>query len=115
MVNNKEEQLSLVFSALSDPTRRAMLLRLAKQEQSIAELSEPFAISKSAVTKHIKALENAGLLRRTIDGRVHQCRLQAEPLHTASDWMVFYQRFWDSKLDSLDAYLSAKPDSRTDK
>lgn len=106
MVNNKETELNLIFSALSDPTRRAMLLRLAQEEQAIAELSAPFNISKSAITKHIKVLENAGLLKRTIDGRVHHCRLQTQPLQVASDWMEFYQKFWNEKLDALDDYLA---------
>lgn len=108
MVNYKESELSLIFSALSDPTRRQMLKRLAEQEQSIAELSAPFGISKSAVTKHIKVLENAGLLKRTIDGRIHHCKLQAEPLNVATDWMKFYQKFWNKKLDALDSYLTMK-------
>jgi DNA-binding transcriptional ArsR family regulator len=109
MVNNNithdSAQLNLIFSALSDSTRRAMLIKLADKEHSIADLSAPFDISKSAVTKHIKVLEKAGLLRRTIDGRVHHCRLTVDPLHVASDWMAFYQKFWDSKLDALDSYL----------
>jgi DNA-binding transcriptional ArsR family regulator len=100
-------QLNLVFSALSDPTRRAMLLKLTEQEHSITELSAPFNISKSAVTKHIKVLEKAGLLKRTIDGRVHHCRIKVEPLHAASDWMAFYQKFWHNKLDALDSYLTS--------
>jgi len=111
MVNNSisqdSAQLNLIFSALSDSTRRAMLLKLADKEQSIADLSAPFNISKSAVTKHVKVLENAGLLRRTIHGRVHHCRLAVDPLHTASDWMAFYQKFWNSKLDALDSYLTS--------
>jgi DNA-binding transcriptional ArsR family regulator len=109
MVNNSishdNAQLNLIFSALSDPTRRAMLLKLADKEQSIADLSSPFNISKSAVTKHVKVLEKAGLLRRTIDGRTHHCRLAVDPLHAASDWMAFYQKFWHTKLDALDSYL----------
>ena len=110
MVNNyishDSAQLNLIFSALSDPTRRAMLLKLADKEQSITSLSAPFDISKSAVTKHIKVLEKAGLLKRTIDGRVHHCRLAVDPLNAASDWMAFYQKFWDTKLDSLNNYLT---------
>lgn len=111
MVNNNisqnSAQLNLIFSALSDPTRRAMLLKLADKEHSIADLSAPFDISKSAVTKHIKVLEKAGLLKRTIDGRVHHCRLTVDSLHAASDWMAFYQKFWNNKLDALDSYLAS--------
>ncbi len=105
MVNYREENLTLVFSALSDPTRRAMLKRLGQNEMSIADLSEPFAITKSAITKHVKVLENAGLLKRTIDGRVHHCRLNIAPLEEASDWMKFYQSFWNDKFDRLSKYL----------
>ena len=108
-ISNGSAQLNLIFSALSDPTRRAMLLKLADTEQSIASLSSPFDISKSAVTKHIKVLEKAGLLKRTIDGRVHHCQLTVEPLHAASDWMAFYQQFWHNKLDALDSYLTTNP------
>ena len=106
MVNNSDEQLTLVFSALSDPTRRAMLQRLVDGEMSVAELSEPFEMTKSAITKHVKVLENAGLLRRTIDGRTHYCRFSAEPIKQASDWMKFYEAFWNNKLDALDDFLT---------
>jgi len=114
MVNNNishdSAQLNLIFSALSDPTRRAMLLKLAGKEHSIADLSAPFNISKSAITKHIKVLEKAGLLRRTINGRVHHCRLAVDPLHAASDWMALYQKFWHNKFDALDSYLTSEKD-----
>lgn len=106
-ISQDSAQLDLIFSALSDSTRRAMLLKLADKEQSIADLSAPFNISKSAVTKHVKVLEKAGLLQRTIEGRVHNCRLAVDPLHTASDWMAFYQKFWNNKLDSLDSYFNS--------
>ncbi|MGB0849379.1 MAG: ArsR/SmtB family transcription factor [Thiolinea sp.] len=110
MVNNNE-QLSTIFSALSDPTRRAMLTRLAGKEMSVAELAEPFPITKSAVTKHIKMLEKAGLLQRSIQGRVHQCRINVEPLQQASEWMQFYEQFWDEKLIELDKFLM-QPDEQ---
>ncbi len=109
MVNNNE-QLNTIFSALSDPTRRAMLTRLAGNEMSVAELSQPFPITKSAVTKHIKALEKAGLLQRSIQGRVHHCRINVVPLKQASEWMQFYEQFWDEKLDALDAFLMQTDD-----
>ena len=105
MVNNREIQLSRIFSALSDPTRRAMLRRLGHEEMSVADLSQPFNMTKSAITKHVKILENAGLLRRTIDGRTHYCRLEAKPLQEASEWMKFYEKFWNEKFDALDAFL----------
>ncbi len=106
MVNNKEQQLSQIFSALSDPTRRTMLLRLAEDDMSIADLSKPFDMTKSAVTKHIKILENAGLLGRTIEGRVHRCRLKPKPLAAVSEWVTFYEKFWNKKLDALDKFLT---------
>ncbi len=108
MVNNKEIQLDRVFSALSDSTRREMLLRLTETDMSITELSEPFGITKSAITKHIKILENAGLLRRTVEGRVHRCRLDPEPLVATSQWMTFYKQFWHNKFDALDTFLEKK-------
>ena len=72
---------------------------------SVAELSKPFDITKSAVTKHLKVLESAGLLRRRIEGRVHHCQLQPEPLEAVSDWVKTYEKFWSEGLDRLDAYL----------
>ncbi|UGA56619.1 ArsR/SmtB family transcription factor [Vibrio sp. VB16] len=111
MVNYNEQQLSQVFSALSDPTRREMLIRLGQNEMSIADLSMPFNITKSAITKHVKVLENAGLLKRTIDGRVHHCRFDPEPLKQASDWMKFYERFWNSKFNALDVFLAKEEQS----
>lgn len=83
-----------------------MLLRLAKEEMSVAELSKPFGITKSAITKHLKVLENAGLLGRTIEGRVHRCRLEPKPLAAISEWVNFYEKFWNKKLDALDVYLA---------
>lgn len=105
---NSEVQLNNLFSALSDPTRRVMLERLATKEMSVAELSKPFNISKPAVSKHLKVLEKAGLLRRHVEGRVHRCVLVAQPLADVADWVAHYERFWEAKLNQLDAYLSAK-------
>ena len=106
MVNNKVLQLDRVFQALSDNTRRTMLNRLSKQEMSVAELAEPFTLSKSAISKHLKVLESAGLLQRTVEGRVHRCRINAKPLSEVSEWVNFYESFWNKKLDALDAFLS---------
>ena len=105
MVNYEEQQLNQIFSALSDPTRRAMLIRLGQEEMSVADLAQPFDMSKSAITKHVKVLENSGLLKRTIDGRVHYCRLEAQPLKQATEWMKFYEQFWHEKFDALDTFL----------
>ena len=106
MVNYSENELNKIFSALSDPTRRQMLKKLAAEDMSVAELSKPFTMGKSAITKHVKVLENAGLLQRSIEGRVHRCRLTTPPLQAASDWLSFYQQFWNNKLDALDDYLN---------
>lgn len=102
---NKEAQLDHVFSALADPTRRAILQRLGGKEMSVAELAAPFDISKPAISKHLKVLQRAGLLGKRVDGRLHHCRLQPQPLETASEWMRFYRRFWNQKLDQLDQFL----------
>ncbi len=106
MVNNRSDQLDTIFSALSDATRRAMLRRLADGEMTVAELAQPFSITKPAITKHLKVLEKAGLLRRQIVGRTHRCRLAAQPLSAAAEWITFYEGFWNRKLDALDAFLS---------
>ena len=106
MVNNNSQALNHIFGALSDPTRRAMLIRLSQEQVSVAELSKPFSLSKSAITKHLKVLEAAGLLNRSIEGRVHHCRLNPKPLVEASEWMTFYHEFWNQKLDSLDSFLA---------
>ena len=106
MVNNNSAQLDAVFSALSDPTRRAMLHRLSANTLSVAELGESFGITKSAITKHVKVLEKAGLLNRSVSGRVHHCSLNSRSLQSASKWIKFYERFWNNKLDSLETYLN---------
>ena len=97
--------LDHVFSALSDPTRRAIISQLAKGEFSIMELASPFNMSLPAVSKHVRILENAGLLTRKKRGRVHYCRLNPYPLRDAAQWLVFYQKFWDTKMDALANYL----------
>ena len=93
------------FSALSDPTRRAIILQLANGEFSIMELASPFDMSLPAVSKHVRILEDAGLLIRKKRGRVHYCRLNARPLRDAAQWLVYYQQFWDTKLDALANFL----------
>lgn len=109
MVNYSEPRLDRLFSALSDATRRAMLMRLSEREMSVMELAEPFAMSKPAITKHLKVLEKAGLLRRQIVGRTHRCRLAPQPLGEVAQWIAFYEKFWNTKLDALDDYLNANP------
>ncbi len=99
------DHLSATFSALADPTRRAILARLASGESSVTELAEPFDMSLPAVTKHLKVLENAGLIRRGRDAQWRPCRLEAKPLREVSDWVEHYRRFWEQSLDRLDDYL----------
>ncbi|HSD96817.1 MAG TPA: metalloregulator ArsR/SmtB family transcription factor [Sulfuricaulis sp.] len=99
------DQLSATFSALADPTRRAILARLASGELSVTELAEPFEMSLPAVTKHLNVLERAGLIRRGRDAQWRPCRLEATPLREVSDWVEHYRRFWEQSLDRLDDYL----------
>ena len=105
MVNYSPRRLDRTFSALSDPTRRAILARLALGEASVGELADPFEISLPAVSRHLKALEAAGLTSRRRDGRVHHCRLETEPLRDAAVWIADYHRFWEGQLDRLAQYL----------
>jgi len=99
------DQLNNVFHALADPTRRAMLQSLALQALSVGELAEPYEISLAAASKHIKVLERAGLVQRSVQGRTHICRLDAEPMKDGLEWMRFYERFWNDKFDALEALL----------
>ena len=99
------DQLSTTFAALADPTRRAILARLASGEASVTELAEPFEISMPAVSKHLKVLERAGLIARGREAQWRPCRLEAAPLKGVADWVEHYQRFWDESLGRLDKYL----------
>ena len=101
-----DEGLNLIFSALSDPTRRAILERLSGGEASVGELAEPFDMSLPAISKHLGVLENAGLLTRERDGRFFRCLLNAEPMRDAALWIERYRRFWAQQFDALEAYLS---------
>jgi len=104
------EQLDLTFSAISDPTRRDILSRLAQGEVSITELASPYSMTLPAISKHIRVLETAGLVKRAKRGRVNYCRLNAEPMQEATKWLLFYQRFWDTKLDALEDFLEENPE-----
>jgi len=106
MVNYSETLLNSTFSALSDPTRRAILSRLARGEASVTELAEPFDVSLPAISKHLQVLENAGLLAREKNGRVHRCHLVSEPLKDAADWIARYRAFWERQFDALANYLT---------
>src|SRR4051794_32807743 len=101
MVEEPAERMDAVFGALAHGARRAMLARLAGGELTVGELAAPLAMSLAAASKHVKVLERAGLVRRTIDGRRHVCRLEAAPLAAAADWLRFYERHWDERLDAL--------------
>src|SRR5690242_18429706 len=105
MVELQTAPLDTLFHALGDATRRQMLRELADGERTVSQLAEPFAMSLAAASKHIKALENAGLIRREVRGRTHMCRLEPGPLASAHEWLGFYERFWTSRLDVLERLL----------
>jgi len=100
------EQLSATFAALADPTRRAILERLAEGDATVGELAEPFAMSLPAISKHLSVLERAGLVAKDRDGQRRNCRITATPLKSATSWLEEYRRHWEANLDSLDAYLN---------
>jgi DNA-binding transcriptional ArsR family regulator len=99
------DRLSTTFAALADPTRRAILARLASGETSVTELAEPFAMSLPAVSKHLKVLERAGLIARGREAQWRPCRIEPGALKQVDDWLERYRRFWDQSLDRLDTYL----------
>jgi len=105
MVELRTQQLDQVFHALGDATRRRMLRELTAGERTVGELAEPFAMSLAAASKHIKALESAGLIRREVRGRTHMCRLEPGPLASAHEWLGFYERYWTDRLDVLERLL----------
>lgn len=99
------DRLSTTFAALADPTRRAILARLASGEAPVTKLAEPFEISMPAISKHLKVLERAGLIARGRDAQWRPCRLEAAPLKDVADWVETYRRFWEQSFDRLDDYL----------
>jgi DNA-binding transcriptional ArsR family regulator len=99
------DQLDLTFAALADPTRRAILARLAEGEATVNELAEPFSVSLPAISRHLKVLERAGLIERGRDGQARPSRLRAEPLDDAVRWMETRKRTWETRMDRLDAHL----------
>jgi DNA-binding transcriptional ArsR family regulator len=110
---NYSGALDATFAALADPTRRAILARLAeKPEASVGDLARPFAMSLPAISKHLTVLEQAGLLARRRDGRVRHCRLVGEPMRAASDWIARYRDFWEGRLDSLQRYLEGSVEGK---
>lgn len=101
----QQDDLSTTFAALADPTRRAILARLASGEASVTELGKPFAMSLPAISKNLKVLERAGLIARVRDAQWRPCRLAAAPLKDAAEWLEEYRRFWQESFDRLDDYL----------
>ena len=101
----ESDRLDLTLAALADPTRRAILARLAAGEATVTELAEPFDMSLPAVSRHLKVLERAGLITRGREAQWRPCRLEAEPLKEVNDWLEQYRRFWDESFDRLDEYL----------
>ena len=97
--------LNATFAALADPTRRAILGRLAKGETSVTELAEPFKMTLPAISKHLKVLERAGLIARGREAQWRPCRLEAKPLKDVADWLEHYRRFWEQSFDRLEDYL----------
>lgn len=101
MVEHPQARLDLVFRALSDETRRSMLARLARGEHTVSELASPYQMSLAAASKHIQTLERAGLVKRTVRGRIHYCRIDPRPLARADNWLRGYERLWDTRIDRL--------------
>ncbi|MDN3593154.1 ArsR/SmtB family transcription factor [Methylobacterium adhaesivum] len=114
MINHMVEHLPLaldsVFHALADRTRRAMVDQLASGERTVSELAAPYAMSLAAASKHVRVLEDAGLLSRTVEGRVHRCALERRPLMQALSWLRTYTDFWDQRLDALEDLLNTEDD-----
>jgi DNA-binding transcriptional ArsR family regulator len=108
------DPLSEVFAALADPTRRAILARLATGEATVNELAEPFPISLQAISKHLKVLERAGLITRGRDAQWRPCRLEAEPLREVATWAEQYRRHWEQRYDQLDDYLQRLTEEKND-
>jgi DNA-binding transcriptional ArsR family regulator len=105
MVELLTDEMDQIFHALGDATRRQMLRELAGGGRTVSQLAEPFAMSLAAASKHIKVLENAGLIRREVLGRTHLCHLEPGPLASAHEWLGFYERFWSGRLDILERLL----------
>jgi DNA-binding transcriptional ArsR family regulator len=109
MVNYNQRQLDRVFGALAHPIRRGILARLSTGEATVAQLAKPFKVSAPAITKHMRILEEAGLLSRNKLGREHHCRLEQERMEAAQSWIEEHRRFWNERLDALERYLKENP------
>jgi DNA-binding transcriptional ArsR family regulator len=108
MVQYTPDQLDAVFNALANPTRRAIVVRLATGDASVSELAEPFGVSLPAMAKHLRVLEHAGLLDQHKQGRVRRCRLRAAPMRFAEEWLNSYRVFWERRLEGLAQYFESK-------
>jgi DNA-binding transcriptional ArsR family regulator len=109
MVKYPEQQLNTIFAALADATRRGILARLARGEASVSDLAAPFDISLPGVSKHLRVLERAKLITRRKEGRVNRCRLVAEPMKNAAEWIEHYRQFWEEQFDALARFLEESP------
>ena len=112
MVTNSSEHLDRTFSALADPTRRAILEHLSQGRASVGELADPFRMSRPAISKHLRVLERAGLVQRRQDGRMSRCALDATPMKNAADWVDRYRRYWEQQLDALARYFETEEETR---
>jgi DNA-binding transcriptional ArsR family regulator len=108
---SSDDRLDAVFHALGHSTRRALLARLAKRPAMITELANPFAMSLPAVSRHIRVLEGAGLVTRSVDGRTHRCSLNPKPFKTIEGWLIHYRKFWEDNLAALAQYVESGPHS----
>lgn len=108
MTLSSDDRLDLIFQALANRTRRALIDQLAKGPAMVTELAKPFGMSLNAISKHLIVLERAGLINRSIEGRVHSCALEVGPMASAEEWLGAYKAFWTSKLDNFAAYVEAK-------
>jgi DNA-binding transcriptional ArsR family regulator len=114
MVKSSSQSLDTIFAALSDPTRRKILERLAVGEKTVTEVAEPFDMSLPAISKHLHVLEQAGLIVRRKQGRVHHLQLAAAPMKEASEWLDVYRQFWDAQFDALAQFLREQKDDPDD-
>jgi len=114
MVKDPQAELDALFSALADPTRRDILVRLVEGESSVTKLAEPLPISLPAVSRHLRVLESAGLIARTRDGRVHRISLVTEPMLDGLEWIAVFARFWKLRLDGLERFLAVTTEDDDD-
>jgi DNA-binding transcriptional ArsR family regulator len=112
MAAGRDHRLDLIYAAIADPTRRAILRRLARGDANVGDLAGRFPISFNGVSKHVKVLERAGLVARSVRGREHLLRLRAAPLRDAAEWLAHYRGFWEARLDALEALLTGAPGGR---